>query len=199
MGSHEALSRYMAKVLRHTAGQEGIHLTSDGYAVVDDILRIKSEYTLADVEAIVRRDSKKRFNLRDCPITGKRQIRANQGHSIQVKVDMQEIRTASEAPEVLHGTSHINWNSIKKEGLSRQKRDHIHFAPSEHSPEVISGIPKRCTVIISIDIGRALRVGIPFFRSANNVILSPGNMQGIIPVSCFKRVIDRRTREQLFP
>ena len=47
------------------------------------------------------------------------------------------------------------------------------------------------TVFILIDIEQALSSGILFYRSSNGVILSPGNMQGYLPTTTFRKVIGR--------
>ena len=48
-------------------------------------------------------------------------------------------------------------------------------------------------ILIYLDVEKALADGIKLFRSANNVILSPG-INGIIPAKYFLKVVDRRYR-----
>lgn len=73
-------------------------------------------------------------------------------------------------------------------------RLHIHFArglPNDN--RVISGMRKSVQIYIYIDLRKAVNDGIPFYVSANNVILSPGNANGIIESKYFLKVIDSRT------
>merc|ERR1711862_840156 len=91
-------------------------------------------------------------------------------------VEMEEITSADEVTKVIHGTNFKAWNEIQKTGLSRMKRNYIHFAAGEPGSEgVISGMRACAQVYIYIDLHKAMEDGIKFFRSANNVILSPGD------------------------
>lgn len=79
-----------------------------------------------------------------------------------------------------------SWNSIKKMGLSKMRRQHIHFAIGEPgAQEVISGMRKSCEIMIFIDLKSALDDGIKFYLSENKVVLSSG-INGIIPPKYFK-------------
>ncbi|KAH3856764.1 hypothetical protein DPMN_099358 [Dreissena polymorpha] len=78
-------------------------------------------------------------------------------------------------------------------GLSRMKRNHIHMAMGEPGDNcVTSGMRSSCEVTIRIDLKKAMEDGIKFFVSANNVILSPGNEDGLIPPKYFELVMDRK-------
>lgn len=77
------------------------------------------------------------------------------------------------------------------------KRNHIHFAkglPSDKT--VLSGIRKDCQIFIYIDLAKALREGIKFFKSSNEVILSPGDENGVIDPKYFLKVINSKGGEQ---
>jgi 2'-phosphotransferase len=64
---------------------------------------------------------------------------------------------------------------IKKEGLKKMSRNHIHFAPGMPKEEgVISGMRNSCDTIIEIDMFGAIKNGIVFYISSNNVILTEG-------------------------
>lgn len=70
-------------------------------------------------------------------------------------------------------------------------RLHIHMAGGRLGEDgVISGMRASSQVYIYIDIPKALEAGIPFFKSSNNVILSPGNAEGFIPASLFLKIAD---------
>lgn len=91
---------------------------------------------------------------------------------------------------MIHGTFYSTWNSIKSNGLSRMNRNHIHFAsglPSDS--QVISGMRKSCELYIYINVASVLSAGILIFRSANGVILSPGNEKGVIESKYFQKVV----------
>lgn len=55
---------------------------------MDDILKGQNKlrnYTLEDVERVVKNNDKQRFHMEKDEETGKWKIRANQGHSIEVR------------------------------------------------------------------------------------------------------------------
>lgn len=73
-------------------------------------------------------------------------------------------------------------------------RIHIHFAKGlPNDGAVISGMRKSAQIYIYINLQKALDDGIQFFTSANDVILSPGNKEGIIEAKYFFKVINSKT------
>ncbi len=188
------VSKALSYLLRHGAEKEKLRLSSDGYARVDDILKHRTlqNVTLADVQRVVKNNEKQRFKLIQ-DNGGVWKIRANQGHSIAVDVAMKPIRSAEDAPVVVHGTSRAAYRLIATTGgLKPMGRQHIHFALGlPGATGVISGMRASCEVFIYIDLEQALADGIPFFRSENGVILSPGDKTGCIAPSYFSRVVTR--------
>lgn len=63
-----------------------LHFFPDGFIFVDEILAHAqfSTFSIEDVEKVVATNDKQRFKLQNHPENGRQQIRANQGHSIQV-------------------------------------------------------------------------------------------------------------------
>lgn len=149
------------------------------------------------IKFIVESNDKKRFTL--TKEGDKLWIKANQGHSVPVEVEMTDI-TLDNAPKiVLHGAYCKSLDVIKKEGLCRMTRQHIHFAvglPGENG--VISGMRSSCQVIIYLDIQSAIKDGITFLKSDNDVILSPGiGDRGLIPPKYFSKIVDAKTGRSL--
>ncbi|XP_067680687.1 tRNA 2'-phosphotransferase 1-like isoform X2 [Haliotis asinina] len=195
------LSKSLSWLLRHGVNSVGLTFLPGGFLYVSDILELPrfSKFTLEEVKSVVANNDKQRFTLETDPDNGQLKIRANQGHSVQVDdLQLTPITDSSEYPLIIHGTYLHAWNSIKSQGLKKMKRNHIHFAAGEPGEDgVISGMRKSCDVMIYVDVARAIAAGVKFFKSANNVILSPGVGDGVIPPSCFSRVIDRRTGAEL--
>lgn len=78
-------------------------------------------------------------------------------------------------------------------------RLHIHFAIGlPNDGNVISGMRNSAQIYIYIDLAKALNDNIKFYKSANNVILSPGNADGIIEIKYFLKVIDHKTGKLIF-
>ena len=70
-------------------------------------------------------------------------------------------------------------------------RQHIHLSEDfPGSKNVISGMRNNCQIAIYIDIKLAIKNGLRFFRSSNNVILCPGNENGYLEATFFSKVID---------
>lgn len=138
-------------------------------------------------------------------------IRANQGHSIKVESDgLLEPLNATNSPTMaVHGTTHAAWPAIVASGgLKKMGRNHVHFAvglPAGFRPvvdvqsgddaaaaaPVISGMRNSSTVLIYLDLSKAIAAGLPLWRSENGVILSEGNADGVVPLELFQRVEDR--------
>lgn len=179
----------LSKILRHQAINRNITIDDGGWIKLDDILKCQEfkNVTINDINYIVENNEKKRFTLEfrnDVPY-----IKANQGHSIdKVKDDLLliEIVKPDYIHQVVHSTFRKNYNLIKKSGLCRMSRNHIHFAKSKN---VSSGIRKNAEVFIYVNIKSAMEDGIRFYESSNGVILSPGiGDEGIIPTKYFSKV-----------
>lgn len=65
-----------------------VTLSSDGFVFVEELLAHQQfrSYSVEDVERVVATDDKQRFKLCNHTEDGRLQIRANQGHSVQVSV-----------------------------------------------------------------------------------------------------------------
>ncbi|CAE1294726.1 TRPT1 [Acanthosepion pharaonis] len=155
-------------------------MTYDGFVNVSDLLQhIPSGYKEEDIIKMVRNDPKKRYAIQR--IGGTLQIKATNGHTLPVNISM---KTTTKKIG-LHGTFMHNWEQIKSQGISRKQRNNIHMA--SHDPSCKSGIPPNRDIIIEIDIDKAKKDGIKFFESDNGIILSPGNLNGVIEKKYFKR------------
>src|SRR5687767_7488065 len=118
-------SKFVSLVLRHDPGLIGLALDANGWANVDELLSRAAAHgtplTAAELAEIVETNEKKRFDLD----AGLNRIRANQGHSIAVDLEL----APSEPPEQLfHGTAGKNRSSILAQGLIRGVRQHVHLS-----------------------------------------------------------------------
>ena len=188
------LSRSIIKELRHN---KGISRNDNGYtniSVIVSMFNLKDNFQLK-LRNIVNSDNKSRFgvlckngkelceNLTEEDIIT--HIRANQGHSCDVKINMEKITDPNTT--MIHGTDYKAWNIIQTKGLSKMKRDYIHFA--EGLPgKVKSGMRPNSKVLIYIDVGKVLNDGIQIYKSSNGVILCTG-VDGILEPKYFKNVV----------
>lgn len=195
------LSKRLSYVLRHGAVKEGLPITADGFVQVRDLLRTPRfrRYSVEDIERVVTSCSKQRFTLiKDDD--GSLSIRANQGHSLPqiTALELKPILTAEDIPLAVHGTYFSAWRSIKSQGLSKMKRNHIHMAAGLPGDDgVISGMRAKCEVLIFIDVEKAMQEGLKFYLSSNGVILSEGDVRGFLSPHLFLRVQDREGRSLL--
>ena len=190
------LSKFMSWLLRHNLENSGIIYDSGGWIKVLDLINYyninysnRNSITINDIVEVVRTCRKQRFSTRG---EGEdMEIRANQGHSkCNISNSWLLTRITEPLPECFHGTTLEAWNLIRESGLSRMGRQHIHMSTGiPGDKQVISGMRNTSQIVISVDMTKAIRDGIPFYRSSNGVILSPGP----IPVQYFSGVVDRRT------
>jgi putative RNA 2'-phosphotransferase len=118
------VSKFLAKHLRHAPDALGLTLQPGGWVSVDDLLAAsqRAGFTITYDELIecVETNDKQRFSFDD---TGDL-IRANQGHSVNVDLQLEE----KQPPTVLyHGTVERFIDSIMEEGLKKGKRHHVIF------------------------------------------------------------------------
>jgi putative RNA 2'-phosphotransferase len=155
-------------VLRHEPEKIGLKLDAAGWANVDALLSAMQQYgvpiTAEQLAKIVDTDDKSRYQFSP---DGKR-IRASQGHSIAVDLGYQPAKP----PDVLyHGTATRFIESIRKTGLQKRDRHHVHLSVST---EVATTVGKRYgqPVSLVIDAAGMHRDGHVFYRSENNVWLT---------------------------
>lgn len=202
------ISKTLTQILRHKAVELEVGIRPDGFCPLRKVLDCSwlSELDVkqSDVEQVVKRSDKKRFELKE--EDGEVMIRAVQGHSIKV-IDDDQLLTKldlTNLPELcVHGTYRKHFDSIKQNGLlagggqGQGFRNHVHFsafAPGDK--RVISGMRYDCEVAIWIDLKKAIEDEVPFYMSANQVILSPG-INGIIDKKYFTKARDLHKKEDL--
>src|ERR1700737_3027353 len=122
---------------KHAPHALGLTLQPGGWVSVDDFLAAseRAGFAIAYDELIecVETNDKKRFSFDD---TGNL-IRANQGHSVEVDLQLQE----REPPDLLfHGTVERFLASIMAEGLTKGKRHHVHLS---HDTETARKVGER--------------------------------------------------------
>ena len=105
-------SKFLSLILRHKPEVIGITLDEHGWARVDEVVAGIAKtrpMSMAILEEIVATDSKGRYAFNE----DKTLIRANQGHSVHVDVELAE----KAPPEVLyHGTGEKSVASIEAQG-----------------------------------------------------------------------------------
>ena len=161
------LSKFLSKHLRHEPERLGLRLAPGGWVDVGTLLAACAQRRIAidrtTLDEIVARNNKQRFAFDE---TGTR-LRAQQGHSVEVDLQL----TPEVPPPVLyHGTPRENVEAIRRDGLARMARHHVHLSPDLPTARV-GGARRGRPVIFEVDTAAMARDGSVFFRSGNGVWL----------------------------
>ena len=162
--SKKSTSKFISLILRHKPEVIGITLDEHGWANVDELIEGVSrtrKLDMAMLEEIVAEDEKQRYSFNE----DKTLIRANQGHSIPVDVELEE----KEPPQMLwHGTGEKNTKSIEREGLLPQGRLYVHLS-SDPGTAIKVGQRHGRPVVYDVDAAAMYADGYKFFLSVNGV------------------------------
>ena len=166
MGLKET-SKYISLILRHKPETIGITLDEHGWADVGELISgiAKTHKMNMDIlEEIVSTDEKQRYSFND----DKTKIRANQGHSIQVDVELEEMRP----PEILwHGTGEKFTGSIDEQGLIPKSRLYVHLSKDEETAFKV-GTRHGKPVLYIVKAKEMFKDGYKFYLSKNGVWLT---------------------------
>lgn len=161
------ISKFISLILRHKPDTIGIVLDEHGWANVDELINgiNKSQAITKEIlEKIVDEDNKQRYSFNE----DKTLIRANQGHSIPVDVELEEVIP----PKYLyHGTGRKYVASINRQGLIPKSRLYVHLSNGVVTATNVGsrhGIP----VVYCIDAQKMYEDGYKFYLSKNGVYLT---------------------------
>ena len=167
MNNQKEVSKYISLILRHKPEVIGISLDEHGWANVEELLLGISKthsLTMEDLERIVAEDEKQRYSFNDDHTL----IRANQGHSIPVDVELEE----KEPPVILyHGTGEKYVDSIDLQGLLPKSRLYVHLSKDKETASKVGQRHGR-PVIYFIDSKKMFLDGYKFYLSKNGVWLT---------------------------
>ena len=162
-------SQFIALILRHKPETIGITLDEHGWANVQELIdginaTGKHHLNMELLEEIVRLDEKQRYSFNE----DRSLIRANQGHSIPVDVDLRETLP----PKVLyHGTGEKYVPSIDEQGLIPKSRLYVHMSADKETAKTVGSRHGR-PVIYEIDCKSMSEDGYRFYLSENHVWLT---------------------------
>ncbi len=157
-------SKFLSLILRHQPEKIGLKLDSNGWADINELMEKSTKVKLTQelIEEVVAKDNKQRFIIKD----GK--IRANQGHSINIDLALEAVNP----PDILyHGTSTRFLESIMKEGLTKQSRQHVHLSKDIETATMV-GKRHGKVVILEVDAKKMFEEGYAFYLSENGVWLT---------------------------
>jgi putative RNA 2'-phosphotransferase len=161
------VSKYLAMHLRHRPERIGITLDSGGWVDVDELVAacVRDGFPIsrAELEHVVVSNDKHRYAF---DATGRR-IRANQGHSVAVELDLPVVTP----PDILfHGTVERHLPAIKRDGLRPMDRHDVHLSADRETARRV-GARRGKPVVLTVDAAAMAAAGHPFRVSANGVWL----------------------------
>lgn len=129
----------LAFLLRH---DKEYKFDKHGWREVSDLIK-NHHYTMDELNEIVETNDKKRYEFSD----DKKKIRARQGHSIVVDVELKE----TTPPDVLyHGTATRFLSSIYENGIIKGNRQHVHLS---ETVDIATTVGKRhgkpCVLVVN--------------------------------------------------
>jgi putative RNA 2'-phosphotransferase len=161
------LSKFLSLHLRHQPERLGLELQSGGWVDVEQLLLASARHgqpiTRADLDEVVATSDKQRFGVDP---TGTR-IRANQGHSVEVDLQLEPLRPP---PVLYHGTGEPTAQRITAEGLRKMGRHHVHLSMDRETARRVGARHGR-PVVFEVDAAGMHAAGHSFFRAANGVWL----------------------------
>lgn len=162
-----ALGRFLSLVLRHHPQAAFVTLDAHGWADVEALLsgcsRAGKPLDREDLERIVQENSKQRYSFNE----DHTKIRANQGHSLPVDVEL----TQAVPPDVLyHGTATRFLDSIRQKGITAASRQYVHLSADVDTARTV-GARHGKPVVLVVDTRTMVQDNQLFYRSKNQIWL----------------------------
>lgn len=161
------ISKYLSKHLRHQPERLGLELLTGGWVNVEQLLAAASangfEISLTELQQIVTNSDKQRFGFNDAGNL----IRANQGHSIEVDLQL----AAKIPPNILYHGTHIKAiDPILATGLDKMSRHHVHLTTDLNMAHQVGGRRGKSAVLV-VNAIAMIEDGYDFYCTDNDVWL----------------------------
>ena len=156
-------SRRLSYLLRHDKGafHDG-RIDYHGWRIVSEIIGLG--FTQQELDEIVKTNDKKRFEYS----SDRLRIRARQGHSINVDVELREMTPLD---VLYHGTATKSVESILKNGIVPSSRLYVHLSLDE-ATAIKVGSRHGSPYVFKIDCKKMVEDGHKFWISNNGVWLT---------------------------
>lgn len=150
--------------LRHNKDNLKENVVWNGFVPVSVLLKAL-DISFNDLVKIVDTDNKGRYSFNN----EKTELRANQGHSIPVELDL---KSSIPPLNLYHGTTVSVKDIILKEGLKSMSRNHVHLTDNLETAVNVANRRKQDIVIFKLDVKQMILDNILFFKSDNGVWLT---------------------------
>lgn len=142
-------------------------MDNHGWVLIEDLIQAANRagvaLTYPLLLEIVAHNDKQRFAIRE----DGRAIRARQGHSIPVDL---ELVPQQPPPQLYHGTAERFLSSIRVHGLIRRSRQYVHLSPDVQTATSV-GRRHGAPVVLIVQSDVMHQDGYSFYRSENGVWL----------------------------
>ncbi len=177
-------SKFLSLILRHKPEAISLDLDEYGWANIDELIALSKgnghSINQSLIQRVVETNDKQRFSISE----DGQFIRANQGHSISVDLELEPIQP----PDTLfHGTATRFLESIFEQGLVKKNRQHVHLSAAR---ETAINVGKRHgkPSILLIDAQAMHKNHYKFYLSKNRVWLTDH-----VPIDFIKEETTKRT------
>ena len=151
----------LSYLLRH---DKSYLFDKNGWRSVRDLIT-NHGFSLDELREIVATNNKQRYEFSD----DMKLIRARQGHSIKVYVELAE----AVPPVVLyHGTPKENLPSIMDKGICKMSRNHVHLSDTIETASNVGARKGKAFIVITVNAKQMHEDGYTFFLSRNGVWLT---------------------------
>jgi putative RNA 2'-phosphotransferase len=161
-------SKFLSLVLRHQPELIGITLDEQGWTDVATLLTKAQAHgqklSFEQLAYIVETSPKQRFRFNE----DQTQIRASQGHSVEVELGYTPVTPPD---ELYHGTATRHQEAILRDGLQKMNRHHVHLSADVATARNVGARHGR-PVIFTVAAGQMHQAGRLFYQADNGVWLT---------------------------
>ncbi|WP_444997379.1 RNA 2'-phosphotransferase [Aliikangiella sp. IMCC44359] len=161
------ISKFLSYVLRHNPAEIDLELDDNGWVSIKQLIENANSkgkgLTMDIIKHVVETNDKQRFAMSE----NGQMIRASQGHSINVDLELESLTP----PDILlHGSAEKSLGIIMASGIKKMNRHHVHLS---EKITTASEVGKRYgkLVLLEIDAKKMHKDGFEFYKSDNNVWL----------------------------
>lgn len=162
------ISKFLSLILRHSPETIHLKLDENGWADVEELItksnKNRKSLDFETLQYVVETNDKKRFTFNE-DLT---KIRANQGHSITIDLELQP---QTPPDELYHGTVAKFMDAILKDGLQKMSRQHVHLSKDKETAIKV-GSRRGAPQILKINANQMIKDGYVFYCSENGVWLT---------------------------
>lgn len=192
----------MDNLLRHSGKGKDKHVSSrpDGYVRVYDMLQHLQWYNvnLDEFRDFLAKTQPGRFQFTlepdaHCSLDPQRlwwMRKATYPKKQNIDLAQKRILRPDQLPHAVYKAPASEWGELKNCGIRptiRRKKGLIVLSPRDYIEENTDPV-NTSFIYISLDVEKALRAGVDFYKSRQANILSPGDRTGVIRPSLFKDV-----------